>query len=299
MSSKRALILGCGYVGEALARTLIGRGVEVAATTRSHARITQLQRLGVQPMVADVMAPATLQPLVDWNPHAVFDLVRPQRTGKDRYTAWGTRNVAQAFADAPLEALVYLSSTSVYGRRHGEHTDESTAVEPASPLGCARTEAEGIYLEMFDRIGFPVRICRVPGIYGPGRTLRARLETGAYRRLDDNDLWVSRIHVEDCAEGLAAAWTRGGAGRIYLLCDDEPVTGREYAELTASLLALPLPPTVEREDIRQELTSSAFERRIADRRCSNRRMREELGVIPRYPSVRVGLEAALRAEGAI
>ena len=46
----------------------------------------------------------------------------------------------------------------------------------------------------------------------------------------------------------------------------------------APLLALPLPPTVDRDDIRAELSVSAFERRVGARRCSNRRMREELKV---------------------
>jgi nucleoside-diphosphate-sugar epimerase len=207
--------------------------------------------------------------------------------------------VAQAFSGTSLEALVYVSSTSVYGRRSGEWTDEATPVAPTSPLGEARVESERIYLEAFGRDRLPVRICRVPGIYGPGRTLRQRLETGAYLRLVDEDLWASRIHVEDLAEALIAAWLRGRDGEIYLLCDDEPVTGYEYAELTASLLSLPLPPTVEREDIRQELSTSAFERRVAARRCSNRRMREELRVEPRFPSIREGVPAALRAEGAI
>lgn len=299
MSQVRALILGCGYVGTALARELVREGAAVTATTRTRERFDELEGVGVSPVVADVTAPETLLPLVEWEPHVVFDLVRPQRTGEDRYTVWGTRNVAQTFASSPMEALVYLSSTSVYGRRSGEETDEETPIAPVSPVGCARAEAEGIYRELFATTGFPVRLCRVPGIYGPGRTLRQRLETGAYRRLDDDELWVSRIHVDDLVEALLAAWRRCTAGRIYLLCDDEPVTGKEYAELTASLLSLPLPPTVEREDIRHELTSSAFERRISARRCRNQRMREELGVVPRYPSVRDGLVAALRAEGAI
>ena len=299
MTGRRAVILGCGYVGMALARTLTRSGVEVTATTRSRERFPELESAGATPVVADVTSPATLLPLLEWEPHVVFDLVRPQRVGEDRYTTWGTSNVAESFVRLPLEALVYLSSTSVYGRRHGEQTDETTELDPVSPVGRARAASEQIYLQMHEEQGLPVRICRVPGIYGPGRTLRQRLESGAYRRLDDDELWISRIHVDDLAEGLVAAWRKGVAGRTYLLCDDEPVTGKEYAELTASLLSLPLPPALSREDIRQEMSSSAFERRISARRCSNRRMREELGVIPRYPSVRVGVAAALRAEGAI
>jgi nucleoside-diphosphate-sugar epimerase len=299
VNDKRVLILGCGYVGLHLARALTGQGVKVLATTRSEDRFPEIMKTGAEPARAEALEPASLRPLVEWGPNVVFDLVRPQRTGEDRYTAWGTHNFAMAFAEAPLEALVYLSSTSVYGRRSGEWTDESTPVNPSSPLGEARVDSEKEYLDLFRERGFPARVCRVPGIYGPGRTLRARLETGAYRRVDDEDLWVSRIHVEDLVAGLIAAWRVGRAGEIYLLCDDEPVTGQEYAELTASLLSLPLPPAVDREDIRQELHASAFERRISARRCSNRRMRDELQVALRYPSVREGVPASLRAEGAI
>lgn len=299
MTDTRALILGCGYTGGYLARALVRHGVSVIGTTTGAERAAEIQSCGATPAIANVMDPSTLLPLADWRPTVVFDLVRPQSTGADSYTTEGTANVAAAFAHLPPEALVYLSSTSVYGRRGGELTDEETPADPRSPVARARVESEGIYLAHHAERGLPVRICRAPGIYGPGRTLKRRLETGAYRRLDDEELWVSRIHVEDLAEGLVAAWLRGRDGRIYLLSDDEPVTGKEYAELTASLLSLSVPPAADREDIRQELSESQFERRVGSRRCSNHRMREELGVRPRYPSVREGVPAALREEGAI
>jgi nucleoside-diphosphate-sugar epimerase len=299
LNGKRVAILGCGYVGMALSRVLEREGAEVVGTTRQTSRLDEIEATGARAILVDAMEPGSLKQVEEWEPHVVFDMIRPQQIGEDRYTTWGTRNIAHAFLGSPLEALIYVSSTSVYGRRSGEWTDEETPANPSSPIGAARVESENLYLEAHRAGALPIRICRVPGIYGPGRTLRQRLESGAYRRLNDHEMWVSRIHVEDLAEALAAAWMRGADGQIYLLCDDEPVSGQEYAELTASLLALPLPPTVEREDIRQELTSSAFERRVAARRCSNRRMREELCVTPRFPSVREGIPASLRSEGAI
>lgn len=295
----RALVLGCGYVGLRLARRLAEQGVSVTGTTRREDRLGEIRVTGAEAALADVLEPASLRPLVEAAPDLVFDLVRPQRTGPDRYTTWGTGNVADALLQRPPASVVYLSSTSVYGRRGGEWTDEATPVAPSSPLGRARVESEEIYLSLAADGRLPARVCRVPGIYGPGRTLRPRLEGGAYRRLDDESQWVSRIHVDDLVEGLLAASRAGRPGEVYLLCDDEPVTSREYAELTASLLAIPLPPTLPREDIRQELSGSDYERRMADRRCSNRRMRDELGVRLHYPSVREGVPAALREEGAI
>lgn len=299
MSDPTAVVLGCGYVGLSLTRALRLRNVQVVATTRSTERTATLEEAGAEAVVADVMDPPSLKPLAALSPDVVFDLVRPQRLDTNRYTSWGTQNVASTFAGIPIEALVYVSSTSVYGRRSGEVTTEDTETAPSSPAGRARVEAERVYLDQHEQRQLPARICRVPGIYGPGRTLRQRLESGAYRRLDEESLWISRIHVEDLAQALIAAWLRGRNGRIYLICDDEPTTDHAYAELTADLLSLPLPPTVNREDIRHELGEDAFERRISSRRCTNIRMREELGVELQYPTIRNGLPAALRAEGAI
>jgi len=299
MSEPRAVILGCGYVGLRLARRLADEGVSVIGTTRSKNRFREIEAAGAEPALADVLEPTSLRCLAREQPTVVYDLVRPQKIGNDRYTTVGAANVASTLATLPGATFVYLSSTSVYGRREGEWTDEETAAEPISPVGRTRLASERLYLRLHEERGADVRICRVPGIYGPGRTLRGRLEGGAYRRVDDEQQWVSRIHVDDLAAGLVAAWRNGEAGRTYLLCDDEPVTGSEYASITADLLGLPLPPSVSREDIRDELSSSAFERRISARRCSNRRMREELGVILSYPTVRDGVPAALREEGVI
>jgi nucleoside-diphosphate-sugar epimerase len=299
MTSPRALVLGCGYVGLRLVRALQSRGTDTTATSARAERMADIAGAGATPVRVDVLEPATLRTLSEEQWDVVFDLNRPQQIAPGRFTAWGTRSLGGLFADAPPEALVYLSSTEVYDPRGGTWIDERTASHPTTAFGEARAEAECIYLDLFRTRGLPVRICRAPSVYGPGRNLRGRLEGGAYTRVDDDEQWVSRIHVDDLVEGLIAAWERGRSGEVYLLCDDEPVTGREYAELTADLLALPVPPPLPREDIRQEMGAAGFDRRAAIGRCSNRRMREELGVILRYPSVREGIPACLREEGAI
>jgi nucleoside-diphosphate-sugar epimerase len=297
--SERALILGCGYVGLRLARALAAQGVAVTGTTRDAGRFAEIAAAGAEPARVDAMDAASLDAVLSPAPDVVFDCIRPLKTGIDTYTVDSTRGVVEALARHRPQAAVYVSSTSVYGRRGGEWTDEETPLEPVSPAGLARAEAERLYFALFREGGVPVRVCRVPGIYGPGRTLRARLEAGAYLRVDDGSRHVSRIHVDDLVAGLVAAWRRGVPGGVYLLCDDRPVSGAEYAEITARLLGIPLPAAVARGDIRQELTQSDFERRTADRRCSNRKMRLELGVALRYPTVHQGVPAALAEEGAI
>jgi nucleoside-diphosphate-sugar epimerase len=299
MTNKHALVLGYGYVGTRLVRALLEVGVRVTATTASDDRLAGIEAAGARGFRADPLEPATLKPLSELGADVVFDLIRPQQLSPDRFTVWGTRNLAAMLAERPPEAVVYLSSTTVYDTRETGWIDESTKIHPSSAFGKARAEAERIYLDLHRERGFPVRICRAPAVYGPNRTLRPRLEGGAYSRQDDEEQWVSRIHVDDLVAGLIASWKRGRSGEVYLLCDDEPVTGRAYAELTAELLALPVPPPLPREDIRQELATGGYERRSPAGRYQNVRMRAELGVELRYPTVREGVPASLREEGVI
>jgi len=299
MNQPHALVLGFGYVGARLVRALLADGVRVTATSARDDRLEAIEAAGAHAVRVDPLEPATLRAIASLHVDLAFDLVRPQQIAVDRFTVWGTRNLAGTLAESEPRSVVYLSSTAVYDGRESGVIDERTEVHPTSPFGQARAEAERIYLDLHSDRGLPVRICRAPMVYGPNRTLRSRLEGGAYSRQDDDEKCVSRIHVDDLVAGLIAAARRGTAGTVYLLSDDEPVSGREYAELTADLLAVPVPPPLPREDIRQEAGSAGYERRTAEGRCSNRRMREELGVALRYPTVREGVPASLREEGAI
>jgi nucleoside-diphosphate-sugar epimerase len=126
LNGKRVAILGCGYVGMALSRVLEREGAEVVGTTRQTSRLDEIEATGARAILVDAMEPGSLKQVEEWEPHVVFDMIRPQQIGEDRYTTWGTRNIAHAFLRSPLEALIYVSSTSVYGRRSGEWTDEET-----------------------------------------------------------------------------------------------------------------------------------------------------------------------------
>jgi len=299
MTDRHALILGCGYVGLRLAPLLVDAGYRVTGTTRDPDRFDEIKAAGARPVRMEAEEPESITPLADLAPELVFDTIRPQRVDGDSYSIHATENLAAAFSGGRLHAYVHLSATSVHGRRDGEWTDEETPPDPVSPVGKARLRMERHLLRLSEKGVLPLRICRVPGIYGPGRTLRARLKDGRYTLVDGVDQWVSRIHVDDLAAGLLAAAIRGRDGRTYLLADDEPTLALDYARLTARLLRLPEPASRDPTSLREELSSSGFERRVSARRCSNRRMREELGVDLRYPTVEQGVPAALREEGAL
>lgn len=284
----RALIVGCGYAGQRLAARLVAEGCAVAGTTRNLERATRLESGGVRPLVGELTDRELLREMDRFGPEVVFYFVPPADEGDS-----DLRRVLKATARAPLEAFVYASSTSVYGDRNGDWVDETTTPRPEGAAAEARQAAERVVVGAGWDYQTPTRVCRITGIYGPGRTLRRLLEVGDYLLIEGRDTWVNRIHVDDLVSGLIAAWRRGGDGRVYNLADDEPHRASEFAILAARLHSLPRPEWVSEEEAARRLSERRLRRKAGSKRVRNRRLHEELRVELRYPNYREGLRAAI------
>ena len=290
---RRALIVGCGYAGGRLARRLLSMGCTVVGTTREETRAVELEGWGIRPLVGELSDRETLREIDRFGPEAAFYLVPPTDEGDDPLP-----RVLAATARAPLEAFVYASSTSVYGDRQGGWVDETTMPRPEGAGAEARQAAERTVIGAGWDYQTPTRICRISGIYGPGRTLKRLLERGDYVLIEGGDTWVNRIHVDDLVAGLVAAWQRGGDARVYNLVDDEPHRASEFALMAAELHGLPRPQWVTEEEAERRLSDSRLRRKTASKRVRSRRLRGELGVELRYPTYREGLVAAVTEEKA-
>ena len=78
--------------------------------------------------------------------------------------------------------------------------------------------------------------------------------------------------------------------------DDEPHRSSEFALLSARLQGLPEPPWVDASEAAERYGERRLRRKLSDKRVSNRRAKEELGLELAYPSFRVGLPAAVEEE---
>jgi nucleoside-diphosphate-sugar epimerase len=270
-----------------LAARLLEMDCRVVGTTRRSSRAAELEAAGVEPLVGELGAKETLRRIDELGPELAAYFVPPQVEDDP------LPEVLAATARAPLEAFLYASSTAVYGDRGGDWVDETTMVKPESPEAEARHAAERICVEAAWSYQTPTRICRITGIYGPGRTFRKMLESGDYVLIEGHDSWVSRIHVYDLVSGLLAAWTEGGDGRVYNLVDDEPHRASEFANLAADLQDLPRPEWVDESEARRRLGEERLHRKLANKRVRSVRLKDDLGVDFRYPTYREGLAAAV------
>ena len=264
------VIVGAGYTGGRLAERLIAEGHEVVVTRRQPgAAAGAAAGLGprARGLTVDLGSPSTLAGAIPED--AIVVCLAPP--GGDP----GGEIEALVAACAKARRLVYVSSTGVYAPGGGAWVDESWPIAPVTASGKARVAAEAALRDGDIAL-------RVAGIHGPGRGVVDRIKAGTYRIVGDGSAHVSRIHVDDLVEAIVRAGTSEVSGPVNV-ADDDPAPIGEVADAIAAKLGLPPPPRVAVESVNPEVAGML----TADRRIANRRMKDELGVVLRYPSWRL------------
>lgn len=275
------LILGAGYSGKAIARECGPDFEAVHGTTRSEEKFAALEQAGARPLLFDgkAITPALAEALREAT--HIVQSISPARDGDDFL-----RLVPDLAAVAPkLRWIGYLSTIGVYGDRKGEWIDEDADLEPVNDRSRERVIAERDWMDRGARLGIPVAVLRLSGIYGPGRNAFVNLENGTARRLIKPGQVFNRIRVEDIgrfARFLIAA-NRGG---IYNVTDAEPSPPQDVIEFAARLMGVPVPPDIPFETA--ELTPMARSFYGETKRVSNARARG-LGFEFLYPDYRISL----------
>lgn len=291
-SDKAVLILGCGFTGAVLAQRLAFKGRPVVGTTRSDLQASVIRTRGAEPVLMDT---SDLSPL---NKHrgrfsAVVSMI-PPRMSRDGTYEDAHGELLAFFADQPVSAFVYVSSTSVYGDKAGEVVTEATPCTPDSPRGEARLAIERQVLES----GLPGMVVRPSGIYGPGRSMLHRLAAGRYRLVGGGVAITNRIHVRDLAGIIEAAIARGEAGKVYLASDAAPTPSGEVARYAVETWGLPEPSDMPLAEAKVRLDANVYKMLTGSKRLDGSWTREALGVRLRYPSYREGLADVWRQQSA-
>lgn len=135
-------------------------------------------------------------------------------------------------------------------------------------------------------------ILRIPGIYAPDRdggTPRARLQKGTPVLHRADDVYTNHIHADDLARACCLALWRGAPQRIYNVNDDSDLLMGDYFDLAADLYGLPRPPRIARAQASSALSPALLSFMNESRRMVNLRMKRELRLSLRYPTVHTGL----------
>lgn len=286
-SNMRKLIVGCGYLGKRIAREWISQGHQVFALTRSPDRANQLRQAGIEPLIGDVTQAPDFRDLESLET-VLYSVGFDRHSGQSRQavTIDGLRKILACLPEK-VARLLYISTTSVYGIDDGSWVDADTHCEPKQENGILALQAERILKSFAEEHRVSAGILRLSGIYGRGRLLaRQQSLMNAVPISANPSGWLNLIHVEDAVTAILACETQGQSGATYLVSDDLPIPRREYYSLLARLVGAPEP----------KFDSSPEEFQRLNKRCDNRRTKDELDWTPRFPTFAEGLPDAVLAE---
>ncbi|MEY4765550.1 MAG: hypothetical protein RI907_2223 [Pseudomonadota bacterium] len=285
----RVLIVGCGDVGLRAAQALLPQ-VRVLALTSNAERRAGLRAVGIQPLWGNLDEPASLARLAGLGQRVLHMAPPPSQGAGDPRTAALLAALARRSRPA---TLVYGSTTGVYGDAQGAWVDETRGVAPATDRGRRRVAAEGLLRRWGQRMPGATRctVLRIPGIYAldrDGGDPRERVRRGSPVLCPADDVYTNHIHANDLARAAVLALWRARPGRVVHVSDDTELKMGDYFEQVALHFGLPTPSRVSRDEARQQLSPMQMSFMAESRRLRNARMKAELGLRLKHPTVRDG-----------
>ena len=234
------LIIGHGYVGSTLARTLDAGGFPLAVVNRS-----STDHLPYPVLAGDVSSGESVRSLPESLPYPGPDLIvhcaSSSRGGPEAYRAVFIEGLTHLNETFPGVPVIFTSSSSVYGQTDGSVVDERSETSPDRETSRLLCEAEEIARE-----GGGIAL-RLAGIYGPGRAVHLKKLLDGTATIDEGEpsRYLNQIHRDDAAGAIAHLITTGyeqHRGCLFNVVDDAPLTQRQCYEALAAFFGLPVPP---------------------------------------------------------
>jgi nucleoside-diphosphate-sugar epimerase len=306
MIGMRVLVTGAtGVVGRLVLPQLLARGRRVTAVGRTAEKRAQLWALGADPIALDLCDVAAARRalaghdavvnLATHMPSSLLQALLPWAWREnDRVRRDGSAALVQAAIDTGVSRFVQESFAPVYEDGGDRWIDEDWPQRP-TPYNRTVLDAEKSAAR-FAAAGGAAVVLRFAGFYGPDPFLREMIRAvqrgwaplpgraGAY--------WSSVSHEDAAAAVIAALALPSGR---YNVCDDEPLTRREWADALANAAGLRPPRLLPGWIV--ALGGRTMELLSRSQRMTNARLKNASGWTPRWRSVRDGLRVAVRALG--
>ncbi len=239
----KVAIVGCGYVGTAVARHWYQhKGYHVTATTTTKERVSELEQVAQRVVVIKGDDENALRSVVQ-DQDIVLLSVAPRRSFdansyEQTYLRTAKNLVAALQQAATVKQLIYTGSYSVYGDKDGAWVDEDSPLTPANQNGEILADTEQVLLAASTQ-NFKVCILRLGGIYGPGREL-TKIFNRAFgnTRPGTGEDFTNWIHLDDIVAGVNFAAVQQLQG-IYNLVSDRPQAVRDLLARLSERHGLP------------------------------------------------------------
>lgn len=229
-------ILGCGWLGTALGKSLLRKGWNVKGSTSSTQGNNDLEMTGISTFYVKVK-PKSIE--IDYNSFFNTDVlvisIPPARTEcvEESYPQ-KIKQIAQKVEEIGIKKVIFISSTSVYEAQNTE-VAEGGEGNPEKPSGRALLKAEKLLLE---NANFKTTVLRFGGLIGYDRNA-ARFLTNKTNVSGASP--VNLIHRDDCVNIITQIIVKNIWGEIFNASSPTHPTKKEFYTKAAELSEVPAP----------------------------------------------------------
>ena len=223
-------IIGCGYVGKAVARLWTQQSLDVTATTTTPARLPELAAIAQRSVLLNGSDATAVRTLLDRQQVVLLCLGARNAQSYEETYLQTAKTLTHVLPQCPdIRQLIYTSSYALYGNQQGNWVDETSPIAPASPNTEILAATERVLLNAADG-NLNVCIFRLAGIYGPGRTLaRIFQRLAGTTQPGDGSNPSNWVHLDDIVGAIEFARQHRLQG-IYNLVNDRPLPRRKLLE---------------------------------------------------------------------
>ena len=231
-SVKQVLIIGCGWLGKPLGKTLSDAGYRVFGTTRDQDKLKDLKQYDIEPIVLDLMQQSDA---MEQLPKVDFTILTVPPSGISSVEHELHSVLKQLLQMPRLGQFIYTSSTSVYPNTNGE-VNESDAEEiysPHSGKSVLRIENElRKYQPNFN-------ILRFGGLFGNGRNPVTRLAKKS--ELSKAEDPVNMTHLQDAIKSIETLLLKEVKSETFNAVSPEHPTKLQFYRAAAEKEGVNLP----------------------------------------------------------
>ena len=205
---KRVSVLGCGWLGKPLSISLLDEGYSVKGSTTTEEKLELLEMNNITPYIVNISE------FEEFDSFLNSDILIISITSKD---VDGFQNLISQIESSDVQKVIFISSTSVYGRLNKVMTEEDVVLK--TPL----TEIEDLFRQ---NNFFETTIIRFAGLFGDERHPSNWFKNG--RKIPQPKGFVNMIHKEDCIEIIHTIIDQNCWGQTFNACSNHHPTRREF-----------------------------------------------------------------------
>ena len=243
-------ILGCGWLGLPLAKSLIEKGFSINGSTTSLEKITVLGKAGINPFLVSLSAVEVLEETKNCienflqNSEILIINIPPKLRGNssENFVA-KIQNIIPFIEKTSVKKVLFVSSTSVYadGTSTALSVKEETNPNPDSESGKQLLEVEQL---LQSNSNFQTTVVRFGGLIGEDRHPIKFLS--GRKNIENPEAPINLIHLQDCIGIIEAIIEKGlrqvqNWNEVFNAVAPFHPTRKEYYTQKAIELNLPLP----------------------------------------------------------